>query len=68
METMMKWNGGLHRNVGGKRTSTEDHVVMMLSVTVQGLDLIFSIIHLSPLISDCPLTFTVSIMFFSDSY
>ena len=37
-------------------------------VTVRGLDLIFSIVHLSPLSSDCPFTFTISIMFLPDVY
>ena len=37
-------------------------------VTVQGSDLIFSIVHLSSLSSDCPFTFTISIMFLPDVY
>ena len=37
-------------------------------VTVRGLDLIFSIIHLSLLISDSPFTFTIVTMFLSDVY
>ena len=37
-------------------------------VTVRGLDLIFPIIHLSPLVSDSPFTFTVVTMFLSDIY
>ena len=37
-------------------------------VTVQGPDLIFSIVHLPPLSPDCPFTFTISIMFFPDTY
>ena len=38
------------------------------TVTVQGLDLIFSITHLSPLSSDCLFMFTISIMFLPDVY
>ena len=37
-------------------------------VMVRGPDLIFSIIHLSPLVSGSPFTFTVSTMFFPDIY
>ena len=37
-------------------------------VTVQGPNLIFSIIHFSPLSSDSPFTFTVSILFSTDDY
>ena len=37
-------------------------------VTVQGPDLIFSVIHLSPLVSDSPFTFTVPTTFLTDVY
>ena len=37
-------------------------------VMVQGPNLIFSIIHFSPLSSDSPFTFTVSILFSTDNY
>ena len=39
-----------------------------LPVTVQGPNLIFSIVHFSPLSSDSPFTFTVSILFSTDDY
>ena len=39
-----------------------------VSVTVQGPNLIFSIIHFSPLSSDSPFMFTVSISFSTDDY
>ena len=38
------------------------------SVTVWGLDLIFSLSHLSLLFSNSPFTFTISTMFFADTY
>ena len=38
------------------------------SVMVWGLDIIFSIIHLSLLIPGSPFTFTVSIMFFANTF
>ena len=37
-------------------------------VTVWGSDILFSIIYLPPLSSDSPFTFTVSIMFFIDTF
>ena len=37
-------------------------------VTVQGPNLVFSIIHLSPLVSNSPFMFTISTMFLSDGY
>ena len=37
-------------------------------VTVRGSDLIFSIVHLPPLSSGCPFTFTILVMFFPDTY
>ena len=43
-------------------------LVFQLFVMVQGLDLVFSIIHLSPLVSNSLFTFTVSTMFLSDGY
>ena len=38
------------------------------SVMIHGDNLIFSIVHLPPLSFDLPLTFTVSVMFSTDSY
>ena len=38
------------------------------NVMIQGLDLLFSIIHLLPLSSGSPLMFTVLIMFCSNVY
>ena len=37
-------------------------------VMVQGPNIIFSIVHFSPLSSDSPFTFTVSILFSTDDY
>ena len=37
-------------------------------VTVRGSDLIFSLFHLSPLFSNSPFMFTISTMFFADTY
>ena len=37
-------------------------------VMVQGQDLLFSVIHLLPLSSDSPLTFTVSVMFSTNTF
>ena len=37
-------------------------------VTVQGSDLIFSLFYLSPLVSNSLFTFTISTMFFADTY
>ena len=37
-------------------------------VTVQGHGLIFSIVHLPPLTNDSPFTFTVLIIFFTDTF
>ena len=37
-------------------------------VTIRGSGLICSILHLSPLISNSPFTFTISTMFFTDTY
>ena len=38
------------------------------NVTVQGSDILFSIICLPPLSSDSPLTFTISVMFLTDTF
>ena len=38
------------------------------SVTICGRDILFSIVHLSPLSPDSLYTFTISIMFFSDTF
>ena len=37
-------------------------------VTVRNLDLLFSIIHFTPLVTDSPLTFTLAVSFFTDIY
>ena len=37
-------------------------------VTVQSPDLLFSIIHFAPLVTDSPLTFTLAVSFFMDIY
>ena len=37
-------------------------------VMVRGLNIIFSIIHLSPLMPDSPFTFTVSVIFFTNTF
>ena len=37
-------------------------------VTVRGHGLIFSIVHLPPLTTDSPFTFTVLIVFFADTF
>ena len=37
-------------------------------VTVRNLDLLFSIIHFTPLVTDLPLTFTLAVSFFTDVY
>ena len=39
-----------------------------ISVTVRGLDIIFSIIHLSLLMPGSPFTFTISIMFSANTF
>ena len=40
----------------------------MTAVTVQSPDLLFSIIHFAPLVTDSPLTFTLAVSFFTDIY
>ena len=40
----------------------------LVSVTVQGQDLLFSIIHLPVLTSDSSLTFTILVTFFTNTY
>ena len=52
-----KVNG--EREIGGSSTVT---------VTVRESDLIFSLCHLLPLFSNSPFMFTVSTMFFADTY
>ena len=42
--------------------------VLGMTVTVWGPDLIFSIIHLSPLVYDSPFMFTILTMFLTDIY
>ena len=37
-------------------------------VTVQSLDLLFSIVHFAPLVTDSPLTFTLAISFLTNVY
>ena len=57
--------------VSHKEGSVEDQVDLPSredAVTVQGLNIIFSIIHLSPLMPDSPFTFTVSVMFFTNTF
>ena len=44
------------------------YLVETKTVMVCSQDLLFSIVHLSPLSIDWPLTFTLSIMFFTDNY
>ena len=46
----------------------EWHAGVVDGVMVQGPNLIFSIVHFSPLLSDSPFTFTVSIMFSTDNF
>ena len=38
------------------------------TVTVRGRGLIFSVVHLPPITSDSPFTFTVLIIFFDDTF
>ena len=40
----------------------------MNTVTVQGHGLIFSVVHLSPLTIDSPFTFTVLVIFLTDTF
>ena len=45
-----------------------DKEIQADSVTVRGRGLIFSVVHLPPLTSDSPFTFTVLIIFFADTF
>ena len=49
------------------REACQEHDIMFC-VMIHGRDILFSIIHLPPLSSGSPYTFTVSIMFFAGIY
>ena len=60
--------GGRALGVASVHSHDADWPHFPLAVTVRGLDIIFSIIHLSPMVPNSPFTFTVLAMFFSDTY
>ena len=57
----------LHRDMV-QQNGRHLHHQLRENVMVRGSDLIFSIVYLFPLSSDCPFMFTISIMFLPDVY
>ena len=54
--------------VPGKEGVSTKETTMTGGVTVRGRGLIFSVVHLPPITSDSPFTFTVLIVFFADAF